>query len=248
MGTNKKGILRADAAGYYQVTLGALDFYNSAGAFYALEPAKCLFEESSSLMRRVRAGTLRGEYAHPKFTPGMSKRDFLTRVLDIDEKHVSHHIRDVHLDYDSVKDKSGKNVVTIQGSIRPSGPYGDALAKSLENPDENVCFSIRSLTDDMIDPRGTHVKNLREIVTWDYVNEPGISVANKYGFPALESLEAVGFDRHHLEAARDHARAVANGMESSHARNIESALRAMGWEDNKPKGGSGLLLPASLRW
>ena len=40
LGTNKAGVLKPDAEGYYTVVLGALNFYNSAGDFYPYESAK----------------------------------------------------------------------------------------------------------------------------------------------------------------------------------------------------------------
>lgn len=256
MGTNKTGTLKADAAGYYEVTLGALDFYNSAGAYYPAAPSRKMFEDSSQLMRRVKNGALRGEYGHPKFTPGMSKRDFLMRVLDINEQSVSHHISEVWIDEENVKDKAGKKVIAVVGRIRPTGPFGDALAKALENPKENVCFSVRSLTDDYTAKSGNHVKVFKEIVTWDYVNEPGISVANKYEFAALESLESIGFDKEHLIMARNLALGSGASMESDRVQSIDRAIKSLGWgESIKPTkkrpdvvNEAGLILPPSQRW
>ena len=108
MGTNKKGSLKCDADGYYNVVLGALDYYNSSGAFYAYEPAKKLFDQSSTLQRRITKGVLRGECGHPKFQPGQSKKDFMMRVLSIEEQSVSHHISEVTIDETTVKDKAGR--------------------------------------------------------------------------------------------------------------------------------------------
>ena len=46
-------------------------------------------------------------------------------------------------------------------------------------------MSIRSFTDDFV--RGGRVnKVLKEIITWDVVNEPGIESASKYRSPTLE--------------------------------------------------------------
>lgn len=254
MGTNKTGSLKADANGYYEVTLGALDFYNSAGAFYPAEPSRKMFEDSSQLQRRVRNGALRGEYGHPKLLPGMSKRDFLMRILDINEQSVSHHISEVWIDEDNVKDKSGKKVVAIVGRIRPSGPFGDALAKALENPKENVCFSVRSLTDDYVDKGGTVIKIYKEIVTWDYVNEPGISVANKFEFAALEALQSVGFDVKQLVLAKNMALSNGASMESNTVQALERVIKALGWTDRDERGSkreTGLMTPPapmSQRW
>lgn len=241
-GTNKIGALRADAAGYYEVVLGALDFFNSAGAFYAYEPAKVLFDESSNLQRRVKNGALRGEYGHPKFTPGMTNRDFLMRIMEINEQSVSHHISEVYIDSDRVHDRDGRKVVAIMGRVKPCGPFGDQLAAQLENPNENVCFSIRSLTEDVVDERGITIKTLREIVTWDYVNEPGISVANKYSAPSLETMYTRMVTQDNLIAARDFMRDKGIGLESGSLATIESAIANLGY-GRFEKRDSGLLVP-----
>lgn len=204
LGTNKAGVLKPDAEGYYTVVLGALNFYNSAGDFYPYESAKELFSESSSLMRRIKNGACRAEYGHPKLQPGMSQRDFLARILSIHEDKVCAHIKEVILDDKSVKDVDGKPVMAIIGKVKPCGPYGAVLKESLDNPSENVCFSIRSLTKDVYDGI-VNKKNLLQIICWDYVNEPGISVANKYQSPALEGIndKTINFSVEQLTDVRD---------------------------------------------
>lgn len=244
VGSNKRGVVKPDADGYYSVVLGALNVYNSAGAYYPLESAKELFAESGSLMRRISNGALRGEYGHPKFEPGMSKRDFIGRVMNIHEENVSHHIRAVTLDFDNVKDKNGRAVIAVIGEIKPAGPRGAELKASLENGHENVCFSIRSLTDDVLDNRGIVMKHLRQIITWDYVNEPGISVANKFSFPSMEGLQDVSFTISHLNAVREHQRELGVSMESSNQVSVESVIQAFGWD--KPIVAS--KTPPSAKW
>ena len=247
VGTTKTGKIKADSDGYYEVVLGALDFFNSAGAFYAYEPAKVLFEESSNLMRRVSNGALRGEYGHPKFTPGMTNRDFLMRILEINEQSVSHHIKDVWIDSNSVYDRDGRKCVAIMGRVKPCGPFGVQLAEQLENPNENVCFSIRSLTEDIADSTGTTIKTLREIVTWDYVNEPGISVANKFSAPSLETLCSRLFTTENLIAARDHMLKTGFGLESGGLATVESAIAKFS-ETNFTERKSGLVVPKKPTW
>jgi hypothetical protein len=188
MGSNKQGIIRPDSDGYYTVVLGALDFHNSAGQFYSFEGSKQVFEDSSSFMRRVQAGSLRGECGHPRKLPGMSTRDFISRVLDIEETNVSHHIKEITIERSKVKDKSGRPCVAIIGKVKPAGPKGSALQAAFENKHENICFSIRSLTEDVVSP-GSWTKNIKTCVTFDWVNEPGIHVAQKYFSPALESRD-----------------------------------------------------------
>jgi hypothetical protein len=195
---NKVGDLKPDADGYYTMVVGALNMFNSAGEFYQAEEAKDLFEGSSQLMRRVKRGALRGEYGHPKPMPGQSEKSFAARCLAIDEDRAACHHRELWLDFDNVKDKSGKTVIAIMSKVYPSGPFGPALEKSLQNKHENVCFSIRAFTDDRM-VGGINHRILRNIVTFDYVNEPGMGVAEKYFSPALEGLSDMIVTRTMLE-------------------------------------------------
>ena len=188
-GTNLVGDLQFDKNGYTWVVLGALSAFNSAGAFYELEESRLLFENDAELMRRIANACLRGETGHPRFQEGMSERAWFARVSDIFEPNCCVHIAEVKLSYDTLRDKQGRKVVAVMGLVRPSGQNEAYLMRQMQNPKENVCFSVRSFTHDSFE-RGIRIKRLKKIITWDVVNEPGISVANKYSNPALESYQA----------------------------------------------------------
>jgi len=244
MGTNKAGTLKPDADGYYTVVLGALDVYNSIGAFYPEASARELFERSSSLMRRVASGNLRGEYGHPRKDPGMSDDQFLARVRDIVEQCVSHHIRKVTVDYTTHRNKHGQPVITIVGEVKPAGPFGPALQKQLDNPSEDVCFSIRSLTNDRYEG-GRLMKHLKVIVTWDYVNEPGLDVARKWNAPGLESIvdlpgSEIKFTFDDFKTKMKNPGRVGVGLESSGGVSHEEFAAAV--------AGCSNVAPASSRW
>lgn len=211
VGSTKTGMLKPDANGYYELVLGAFDYFNSQDAFYTLEPFKLLLMQSSSLMRRVNKGVLRGELGHPKFNSTMSKRDIIMRVLDIQEDRTSAHIKSISLDEERIIN-NGQKVAAVIGMVKPSGPFGYVLEKQLANPDENVFFSVRSLTDDHYNSAGTLIKEVKEIITWDQVNEGGIDIANKYMSPALESIN---FSTGDLLAAERKALEFGVGMESA---------------------------------
>lgn len=242
-GVNKAGLLKKDDQGYYEVVVGALNVYNSAGQYYVYEQAKKLFESSSQLMRRVSRGALRGEYGHPKFMPGMSNDQFANRVMSIYEENVCCHFRDITIDFNRVKDAQGKPVIAIVAWVKPAGPNAAALQASLDNPNENVCFSIRAFTDDFREG-GVTKRVLKTIVTWDYVNEPGIAVAEKFSAPSLESMTETTFSRGELE------RSIACGGMTGYA--SESAMltagelfKSMGWESATNVRSS---KPAYARW
>ena len=230
LGANKSGELKPDADGYYTVVLGALDVYNSGGAFYPANTARELFKDSSSLMRRIQNKTCRGEVGHPRKEPGMSLRDYIVRVCTIQEDKIAFHVKEVWLDEQNVKDKSGRPVIAIMGKVCPSGPHGEAFLRAIKNPYENLCFSIRSITND-VEVNGVVHKHFKVIVTWDWVNEPGLEVANRYSVPTMECRigDEVVFTQDLLVSM---AQDEGIGQESL-AVTLESILADMGWARNK---------------
>jgi len=256
LGTNKAGTLKPDADGYYTVVLGALDVFNSGGAFYPEASAKHLFQQSSSLMRRIASGNLRGEYGHPRPQPGMSSDEWVNRVRDIYEPNVCMHIRKVTVDYTSFRNAQGQPIITIVGEVRPSGPQGPALKEQLDNRHEDVCFSIRSLTNDDFQ-YGRVTKHLKLIVTWDYVNEPGLAQAHKWNSPSLESRDKDTMVSYGNDEARSLAeqlilpgqimamnkrqRAMGVSMESDGGVSLESIVEAITVEPEAQR-------PVSARW
>jgi hypothetical protein len=197
----KAGILKPDSDGYYPLVIGGLNVVNSAGEYYVLEGAKELFDSSSILMRRIKNGNLKGELGHPKRQPGMSEDAYYARIMRVEETNVCSHFKEVWLD-----DKYGKNnprvnnpsMVAIMALVKPSGPQAQSLKQSLENKAENVCFSIRALTEDHL-IRGVNHRILRSILTWDNVTEPGISIANKWDTPSLETVESTFITKNDIE-------------------------------------------------
>lgn len=183
--------IKKDDKGYYFITLGAFNAYNRSGAFYLMDGVRDLVEnKSSSLNRRIRDGYLKGEAGHPNYETGMSKVEFYERNLKIEQTRISHHIRDiVFTDTKTPCGMPGKgNIVLVQAWLKPDGPMGDALKKSLDDPEQNVAFSIRCFTkDEMVN--GTVIKQVVQIVTWDWVVEPGMKMANKFDTLNLESLD-----------------------------------------------------------
>ncbi|MCK9234797.1 MAG: hypothetical protein M0P09_00620 [Acholeplasmataceae bacterium] len=191
-GLNKKGIIPAmDEYGYRKVVLGALNVFSRKGEYYALEGAEDLFKNSSIFMRKVEGEALRGELGHPIPTPGMSEEQFSIRIRQVIEPRICLHIRRVWLDHTNVKDDMGRTVIAIMGEVAPSGELGHILEKAFNNPYENVAFSIRCFSDVDRSFGGAVTRKMREIVTWDYVSEPGIKVADKYYSPSLENNDII---------------------------------------------------------
>jgi hypothetical protein len=246
VGTNKVGNLVKNKDGYYEMVLGALAAFNSAGAYYEINEAKTLFENSSELMRRINGGNLRGEVGHPRFQEGMSERAWFNRVNDIYEPNCCCHFSEVVLSYDTLKDSQGRPLVAVMGKVKPSGANERFLERQLDNSNENVCFSVRSFTND-VPQGGIMVKYLKKIVTWDNVNEPGISVANKYSVPSLESIRqdenAFNFDLTAIVKIAEAERSDGISMESGQSHGTQ-LLQMIGYVEKNPR----IFVPASYRW
>jgi hypothetical protein len=177
---DKSPDLKQDADGYYTMIVGGLNIANGAGDYYTAAGAKDLFTKSSSFMRRVGGGYLKGELGHPQFTPGMATQDFINRCMMIVEENICVHYKDIWLDFDRVKENNGNPVIAIVAKLRPTGNKADALERSLTNPSENTAFSLRGFTDDARQPDGRLVRTIKSIVTYDFVAEPGLSIASKH--------------------------------------------------------------------
>lgn len=222
VGTTQIGKIKPDANGYYEVILGAFNIHNSSGAFYPLEPVKNLLLSSSNLMRRIKDRALRSEYGHPR-KGNMRPAEFLARVMDILETNTCNHIMKIELDEQRIVDpNTNKTAAVIIGWVYPSGPFGPILEKQFSNAQESVSYSIRSITNDHFNASGTLIKEIKEIVTWDYVNEPGIHLAKKGFSPSLESnkttyndLDYCIFDEATILEARGITRQNGIGNEST---------------------------------
>ncbi len=227
-GTGKSGVLPKDEHGYRTQPIGGLNCFNSAGEFYTATQARNLFERSSSFMRRVSGGTLKGEEGHPRKEPGMSGEDYLRRVMTIYEDKVCAHFSDIWLDFDSVKDATGRPVIAIMGKVKGAGPLAASLEAAYENPREDVCFSVRAFT---ADKRigGVNNRTLVEVVTFDRVNEPGIATSRKYRSPSLEGLSDERVEAPALRRACKPMPGLA--MESSF--DGESLLKLLGMEESR---------------
>lgn len=216
LAAGKKGILPPDADGYYVMPVGALNVFNSVGQYYVLEGAKDLFDNSSIFQRRIANGCLKGELGHPKRAQGMSMDDYLARILTIEETNVCCHFRKIWLDYDFGKNNpqfKNPGMVAIMAEVKPSGPKGESLKQSFDNPHENVCFSIRSLTRDYYE-RGQCYRVLQQIVGFDAVTEPGLALATMWSAPALESVQETLVTKRNVESVLANAPEFA-AMEST---------------------------------
>lgn len=177
-GVNRVADLQKDSDGYYYVLLGALNIYNSENIFYAFNESKHVFDRSNIFMRKVSSGNLFGEEDHPPYVNGMSDAEWIERNEWIETKNVAMHIRDVELkSTDEVC--NGLPVVEIWGWIKPNRERGVYLQEALDNPHQNVCFSLRAIVREGT-IRGVRTRRIDKLITFDWVIEDGLQVCNKY--------------------------------------------------------------------
>lgn len=247
VGTNKVGNLKKTEDGYYRMVVGGLNVFNSAGEYYVFDEAKELFtNDSSALMRRVSRGALNGENGHPKMLPGMTYEQFANRVLSIHEDRICCHHRSIELDFENVRDSNGKPIIAIVSELRPAGELGYVLEQALNNPSQNVCFSIRAFTDDYREARIVK-RVLKSVVTFDHVNEPGIAQAEKYKSPSLESIEGDGISISRGQFIRG-LEDTNNGIATEAATmNAGELFKAMNWDTSHIKHNE-VLVPKYTKW
>lgn len=183
---NKVGKLPQDENGYYHMTLALFDTKNHGGIFYPMtDLISDYFRPNSSLMVTAKENNLRSEIEHPKFEPGMTKGQYLNRLRTIDLKLACNHIK--RLELTNTKDHRGNDCVAVTGWIKPSGYKPEVLTGMLNNPDENVSYSLRSVVKEGI-VKGIHTRYVTEICTFDLVNQGGHLKASKYRTDGLESI------------------------------------------------------------
>ncbi len=188
--TGKAGIMTPDSDGYYTVTVGALNCYNSAGEYYTAEGALDLFKSSSQFMRRISSGALYAEVGHPKKPSDMSMDAYYNRVISIEETNVCAHFKEITLDFNFGKNNpeyGNKDIIAIIAKVKPAGPKANVTELAFNNPNQNAAFSIRGLTENKV-VNGRTNRRLFNIITFDYVTEPGINIADKHTAPCLESI------------------------------------------------------------
>ena len=185
-----KGRMKKDSEGYVDVVLGAVNDYNSRGEYYLYEGTEKLFTGSSIFARRIKNGQLFSELTHPKRESGQSRRDYFNRLLSIDDKQVSTHIKSVTLDSELWKrnrTSMSEGSIGVIGKIKPYGPYSNVTLEAINTPSINLAYSVRSFTKNQL-INNVNVKKMVELVTWDQVGAQGIACANKWDSPGLEVL------------------------------------------------------------
>lgn len=242
-GSGKKGILKKLDNDYREIILGGIAAVGNGGWIYDERTAKQYMESDREFMEMVANGRLRSEWGHPVRVPGMSDHEWFARICSIYEPNISSHIRRISLSYNTVTDAKGRKIVAVIGEVRASGPKADEFRRWLDNPDEDVTYSIRSFARKDFN---TMRKHITKIITWDSVFDPGIREASKYKTPSLECKDYIGreLDQHEFNLARmqEAVEARARNDESFEHQNQMQIITDL------KKANKQIIVPTTFRW
>lgn len=195
--SGKKGILKPDDSGVYELNAGGFNMPNHAGIVY---PANTYIidqmEKNSDLNRRVKMGYCKMEVEHPlpfiyveengiKYRKPMTDLlEWINRLRSYDPLNICGLISEI-----SFKPEDPNNLrKPIWNMIKcePFGPRGKEFKESLENPRHNTAVSIRT----QISPfrPGETQKNVEYWTGYDWVSDPGMIHANKHMTAGCESF------------------------------------------------------------
>jgi len=225
----KQGILPKDDKGRYIVMVGAYNAKNTSGDKYVFtQQVKNLFSKSVA-RTRCADKQLYGEADHPELSHFRNKtRSFeeavamyMDRLWVVPTKNQAHQIHDFW--FEELPDRvDGQPVYGVFNLI---SPINERQRASLENPEENTAYSVRSFIDKEPSRLQGWLVETTELITWDWVTNPGISYAGKYNTPGLESQTLIEFNDgmdvlindgvfRHLQKMQEQHAALNHGVES----------------------------------
>ena len=191
----KSGVMKPDAQGRYTVVFGGLNTFNASGIWFTLEESDKMFSSSSAFQKNIAEGTISSENGHPVRPPGMEDEAWVERFLGLEEARFTNTVEKVWLDPDYAKkfnDKRiDKNTVVIMGLVKPAGELKHIIEDIIKNPNQNLCFSIRCITDTYT-RNSVKVKVIRGVITFDLVYSGGLIFSKKSFHPSTESISEMG--------------------------------------------------------
>ncbi len=176
------GIARPDGDGYYDMPMAVFGIPTRNRTYYEVSDfVDQIVGKESYVNKLLTDGNLYGEYGHPDVT-GLTQDQIISRLLMIDEKQHSHHIKQL-----ATGDELETGGKILNGKVKPFGPYGKYLQDNLDNPAMNTAFSLRSIAASRNE--GDIIRrNIKKLVTFDAVGVGGYAEASKRYSSATESF------------------------------------------------------------
>lgn len=205
-----------DANGFYDICVGCIGAPTQNSVIYDPESTIAAMNDPKSRFNiSLREGYLCGEWGHPVIDDPRDPKQ-MRRLLQIDEHNISHYFGKIWIDNEHpVQLGNGETGYRIMAKVKPSGPNGAFLERSLQDPHANTSFSVRCVCLPMAGPRKEcEYRKVALMVTFDAVHAPGFEIANKRysSLPGMEAWNEYDFDKNVAETAISK---LAVGMESN---------------------------------
>lgn len=173
----KKGEIKRDGE-YYYLCVGALNVFNSMGGFYEAAPSLPAFDPNSAFVRKIVGGNIYGEDRHPIMEPWMTEEDFYRRNEMVDEDRRCLFVRSLDV-VPTERICNGLPVYELWAWIKPFGDKAAQFKAALDDEHQNVCISIRAWCLEKT-VGGVKYYAVDVPLFFDWVQEPGIPLANKF--------------------------------------------------------------------
>lgn len=194
-GSGKRGILKPIEEGgdYYLINAGGFNIPNRGGIVYRFNDylKECMGPDSD-LSRRIAEGQVECELGHPpqyywEYKDGKIVRtpitdifEWIHRLQTIDQQNVCGRVRRIHWIFTG----GDRDPIYNQIEVRPFGVHKQILQDSLNDPDCNTAFSVRTVTKPQ--RMGDRVREVDYFTTYDLVVEPGMLNSCKFRTAGLE--------------------------------------------------------------
>lgn len=164
-----------DGGFYIGVPIAALGVSTRNNSYYDVESfVSHLQNPAMPFNQLLRNRELYGELGHPPIA-GLEHNLAIARIREVREANTSHLFKKI---YTGPKLESGGRIV--YADLKPvnlSGP-GARVKESLDDPEQNTAFSIRTLTSN-VQKGSISYRKMVQFITADYVNNPGYIEAMK---------------------------------------------------------------------
>ncbi len=205
-----------DENGFYTICVGCIGAPTQNSVIYDPESTIAAMNDSTSRFNiSLREGYLQGEWGHPVVDDPRDPAQ-MARLLRIDEHYISHYFGKIWVDHETpVTLDNGEKAYRIMAKVKPAGPYGAYLEKSLQDPHANTSFSVRCVCLPMTGPRrDCQYRKVALMVTFDAVHAPGFAVANKRysNVAGMECWNEYDFDKDVVNVALDRAVGMESGL------------------------------------
>lgn len=173
-----------DGGFYLKVPISALGVSTRNNSYYDVQSfVDHLNNPHTPVNMLLKARQLHGEFGHPDIS-GMPQNLAINRIREIKEDRASHLFKSI---YTGPQLESGGRLV--YADLKPIDDYGRSVKASLDDPERNTAFSIRSLTSNTQKGSISYRKML-QFVTADFVLAPGFAEATKgYARVGTESFK-----------------------------------------------------------